>query len=54
MNCWCNHTTVLGLTGKISPHSSRYAYDRGATQYYIRAQILRERNFFIGFDGFGA
>ncbi|WP_100126433.1 integrase domain-containing protein [Snodgrassella alvi] len=53
MNCWHNHTTMLGLTGKISPHSSRYAYDLGATQYYIRAQILRERSFCIGFDGFG-
>ena len=54
MNCWRNHSTALGLTGKILPHSSGYAYDRGATQYYIRAQILREISFCIGFDGFGA
>ena len=53
MNRWRNYTTSLGLTGKILPHSSRYAYDRNATQYYIRAQILRERSFCIVFDGFG-
>lgn len=34
MNCWRNYTTVLGLTGKISPHSSRYAYGHDAVRYY--------------------
>ena len=34
MTYWRNHTTALGLTGKISPHSLRYAYAQDGLQYY--------------------
>lgn len=36
MTYWRNQTCRLGLTGKISPHSLRYAFAQQQIQYYLQ------------------
>jgi integrase len=36
MTYWRNHCSAIGLKGKISAHSLRYAFTQDAIQYYIK------------------
>lgn len=38
MNYWGHQTRALGLTGKYSPHSLRYAWAQDAMRYYMQQE----------------
>jgi len=42
MTYWRNQTNRLGLTGKHSPHSLRYAWAQEAVKYYIEQELGEE------------